>query len=164
MVVATVFISACQMPFTEADLEPLPTELPPPLIIRPPGANSTQTPEQVAHLALADIGANARQLGYAISPARIIRIQLLLPGEAYRLHRLDGSPIVLSLGPAGGPAWVVEAVGTYVGLDPRDPAKTIHWKGAHGFFLYADDGSSESYALPCWVLQASEDVPMEGQC
>ena len=75
-----------------------------PEVVIPAGVVSTQTAEQVTRKMLDEITANERKLGYALAPARIVRIQLLRSGEMYPLRRFDGvNPGGAAIGPDGGP-------------------------------------------------------------
>lgn len=136
---------------------------PAPEIIIPPGVESTQTAEQVARRMLDEIAANERKLGRALATARIIRIQLLRAGEMYELRRLDGTnPDGAGMSPDGGPGWVVEAMGTFVGEDFR--TGQVESRGMHGFHLW-DDAGGESYGfIPCWTSRPMPREDLEGSC
>jgi hypothetical protein len=64
---------------------------PGPILVTPPGVNSSQTPERVAIKMLARITANEKALGRALAPARILRIQLLREGEIFWVRHFDGT-------------------------------------------------------------------------
>jgi hypothetical protein len=136
---------------------------PAPEIIIPPGVVSTQTADQVARRMLDEIAANERKLGRALATARIIRIQLLRPGEMYELRHLDGTnPDGTGMSPDGGPGWMVEAIGTFVGEDFR--TGQIEARGTHGFHLWDDAGGESLGFIPCWSVHQMPPEAMEGSC
>ncbi len=139
---------------------------PEPAVIIPPGVASTQTAEQVAEKMLAAIAANEQVVGRALAPPRIIRIQLLRPGEVYSMRRLDGTGSLGDLSPRGrAPGWVVEAVGTFIDPIGRDGGLATNI-GTHGFRIWGDDGLGAYDWFPCWVRTSAEfhANEMEGQC
>jgi len=139
---------------------------PEPELIIPLGAPSRQSADEVAKQMLAFIAANERGLGRALTPPRIIRIQLLRPGEVYSMRHLDGTGSLLELSPRGAaPAWVVEAVGTFMDPIGRDGGLATSI-GTHGFRMWGDDGRGAYDWFPCWVRTTNEPHAneMEGQC
>ena len=137
-----------------------------PEVIIPPDVASTQTADEVAKKMLAAIAANERGLGRALAPPRIIRIQLLRPGEVYSMRHLDGMGGLLALSPRGGaPAWAVEAVGTFIDPIGRDGGLATNI-GTHGIEIWGDDGRGGYDWFPCWVRTSDElhANNMEGQC
>lgn len=140
----------------------VPRVVPPPIIV-PPGVVSSQTADQVAQKMLAEIEANERKLGRSLAPARIIRIQLLRKGELYEARHFDGSnPQGFGMSPDGGPGWMVEAVGTFIGEDPT--TGRIDSLGTHGFHLWDDEGGESTGFIPCWTRLPTPPDLMEGQC
>jgi hypothetical protein len=133
---------------------------PGPEIIVPPGVSTKRTADEVGRLMLFEIAQNERTLGRPLAEPRIIRIQLLRPGEMYPQRRLGGSnPGGGAIGPGKVPGWVVEAVGTFVddGLGPRS------W-GMHGFRMWADDGSEAFGFFPCGGEVLFDPSFAEGSC
>jgi hypothetical protein len=132
-----------------------------PQIVIPPGVPSKQTADQVAQKMLDEIAANEAQLGRALAPARIIKIQLLRVGEVYPIKHLDGTnPGDASLGPVGG--WVVEAVGTFLRFDVH--TGQISSLGIHGFNEWPEDGSEVLSFNPCWVANPALATNLDGTC
>jgi len=132
-------------------------------VIVPPGVTSTRTADQVARMMLDEIAANERTLGRALSPARIVRIQLLRPGERYEMRRLDGqNPDGSAMSPDGGPGWMVEAVGTFIAVD--DETGRLQLKGMHGFHRWDDAGGEGTGFYPCWAAIPVPAASMEGSC
>ena len=149
---------------------PVPLAQPTPEIIIPAGVTSTQTIDDVIFKTMRAIAANEEGVGRALAPVRIIRIQLLRPGDSYVLRRLDGTGSLEARGLEWGePAWVVEAVGTFVDPIGRDFG-SVTSMGAHGFYMWGDiDGNHRRSTydwFPCWVRTADEPRAdnMEGQC
>ena len=136
-----------------------------PEVVIPPGVTSTQTAEEVAQKMLDVIAVNERAVGRALAPPRIIRIQLLKPGDVYYARRLDGSSGVGLSWSRGGPSWAVEAVGTFIDPIGRDGGVATSI-GTHGVYVWGDGGSWTYDWFPCWV-RTSEQYhanEMEGQC
>ncbi len=142
------------------------TPAPMPVIVRPPGVVSTQTADEVAKKMLEAIAANERGVGRALAPPRLIRIQLLRPGEVYSMRHLDGTGGPLELSPRGGaPGWVTEAVGTFIDAIGRDGGLPTSI-GTHGFRIWGDDGQGAYDWFTCWVRTSDEFLAneIEGQC
>jgi hypothetical protein len=157
-------IAMASKPPRQAPLLPpgFPAERPPEIVI-PAGVHSSQTAQQVMSRALHEIAANERALGYAIVPARIVRVQLLAPGESYPLDRFDGTNAHGgALGPSEGPGWAVEAVGTFIHIS-RTTGK-LDGKGMHGFFEWDDAGGSGGGYIPCWNIPFVAVGELEGSC
>lgn len=134
-----------------------------PQIIVPPGVVSTQTAQGVAQKMLDEIAANEGRLGRPLAAPRIIRIQLLRPGEPYEIRHFDGAnPDGSSMSADSGPGWMVEAVGTFVGVDPL--SGQIMSRGTHGFHLWDDDGGESSGFIPCWAIKPAPVGRLEGSC
>jgi hypothetical protein len=132
-------------------------------VVIPAGVVSTQTAEQVTRKMLDEITANERKLGYALAPARIVRIQLLRSGEMYPLRRFDGvNPGGAAIGPDGGPGWVVEAVGTFLYFDRQTSKLTS--KGTHGFHAWDDAGGEAISFFSCWDQPPMDPAFTEGSC
>lgn len=129
----------------------------------PTAAPSSLTAEWVGQKMLAEIEDNESKLGRALAPARIVRIQLLQRDETYLLNHLDGSnPDGSRMSPDGGPGWMVEAVGTFLEVDPQ--TGQIEAIGTHGFRRW-DFAGSEGFALiPCWSRVVLPPAQMEGTC
>ncbi len=109
------------------------------------------------------IAADEKTLGRSLVPVRIIRVQLLREGEVYEFKHLDGTnPGRMSDSPVGGPGWVVEAVGTFIGVEPR--TGQIDVLGTHGFRLWGDAGGEDTGLIPCWTLHNPPAEQMEGVC
>jgi hypothetical protein len=140
---------------------------PTPEVVIPPGLAPQQTAHEVADKMLAFIAANERGLGRALAPPRIIRVQLLRPGEAYPMNSLDGTRSLGTLSSRlNEPAWVAEAVGTFIDPIGRDGGLATSI-GTHGFRLWEssdDDGGYDWF--PCWVRSNDEfhADTMEGRC
>ena len=156
---AVVLATACGAP----DDTGSPTPTPGPIVIIPPGVVSSRTADQVARMMLAEIAQNERTLGRALARAQIIRIQLLRPGEMYEFRHFDGTnPEGVSMGPDGGPGWMVEAIGTFIGTDRR--TGMVDSLGIHGFHEW-DDAGSEGFGFnPCWSLILRPAASMDGVC
>src|SRR6188768_556475 len=91
-----------------------------PQAVIPPGVQSSQTAADVTQKMFASIAENERTLGRQLAPVRIIRIQLLRASEEYEFKHFDGtSPHGAGASADGGPGWMVEAIGTFVGSDPQ---------------------------------------------
>ena len=146
-----------------------------PEIVIPAGAVSTRTMEEVAAAAQVRNAEMERELGRALAPFRIIRIQLLRPGDSYTLRHLDGT---VSPDRGGGirtggdfqndvPTWVVETTGTYVRSVPGTGAGYDE-RGTHGFVWLADNDNGGERFIPCWSRLAVEPTlapaEMEGTC
>ena len=87
---------------------------------------------------LASIAADKKKLGRSPAAVRIIRIQGYTR-QLYELKHLDGTnPDGMGVSPNGGPGWVVEAVGTFIGVDPK--SNQIDSIGTHGLHLWDDQG------------------------
>ena len=154
-ILAALLLSACGP-------DGVPAIVRPPVVV-PPGVVSSQTADQVAEKMLTEIEANERKLGRSLAQARIIRIQLLRNGELYEARHFDGSnPHGVGMSPSGGPGWMVEAVGTFIGEDPS--TGEIDSLGTHGFHLWNDDGGESTAFIPCWTRLAAPPEAMEGQC
>jgi hypothetical protein len=81
-------------------------EPPAPVVVIPPGIVSSRTADEVPRLMLDEIATSERRLGRALAPARIVRIQLLRPGEMYEARHFDGTnPGGVGMSPDGGPGW-----------------------------------------------------------
>jgi hypothetical protein len=104
-----------------------------PNTVIPADVRSSQTAAQVTQRMLDQIAANEKKLGRSLAPARIIRVQLLHQGEPYQFKRLDGTDAAIEASADNGPGWVVEAVGTFVGVDIG--TSQIDSLGTHGFEL-----------------------------
>jgi hypothetical protein len=134
-----------------------------PQIIVPPGVVSTQTAQGVAQKMLDEIAANEGKLGRPLAAPRIIRIQLLRPGEPYEVRHFDGTnPDGEWMSPDSGPGWMVEAVGTFLGVDHR--TGQIVSRGTHAFHLWDDDGGESSSFIPCWTIKPAPAGRLEGAC
>jgi hypothetical protein len=136
-------------------------------VIIPPGVISTQTADQVSNRMLGVIADNERAVGRALAPPRIIRIQLLRPGDAWSIVQLDGTG---SMGGGvdpeqHGPAWLVEAVGTFIDPIGRDGGLPTSI-GTHGYRIWGDNGRGSYDWFPCWVRTLDEFNAgnMEGVC
>ena len=85
----------------------------------------------------------------------------------WSIVQLDGTGSIGAGADPGqrGPAWLVEAVGTFIDPVGRDggPATSI---GTHGYRIWGDDGHGGYNWFPCWVRTPDEcDADnMEGQC
>jgi hypothetical protein len=134
-----------------------------PQIIVPPGVLSSQTAQSVAQKMLDEIAANEGTLGRPLSAPRIIRIQLLRSGELYEMRHFDGTnPDGGGLSPSNGPGWMVEAVGTFLGVDHR--TGQIVSLGTHGFHLWDDAGGESFSFIPCWTIKPVPPGRLEGAC
>jgi len=137
---AILLVAGCQQlqQFTQPDA------------VIPPGVESSQTVAEVSQKMLASIAENERTLRRQLAPVRIIRIQLLRAGEEYEFKLLDGTnPQGAGASADGGPGWMVEAIGTFVGSDPQ--TGRIDSLGTHGFHLWADQGGETWGFIPCWT-------------
>jgi hypothetical protein len=135
-----------------------------PEVIVPPGVTSAQTADQVAKRMLDEIAANERKLGRALAPARIVKIQLLQMGEMLPLRHFDGTnPGGGAMGPSQGPGWMVEAVGTFLDFDRRNP-EVLAAMGTHGFREYDDKGGDGLAFIACWTLNPVPPAQLEGTC
>jgi hypothetical protein len=133
---------------------------PAPEVIAPPGVTSKRTADEVARMMLSEISTSERTLGRRLAEPRIIRIQLLRPGEMYPQRRLDGSnPGQGAMGPSTQPGWMVEAIGTFVDMEPLPET----W-GTHGFHLWEDDGSEGFGFFPCGGTAPINSSFAEGSC
>ena len=129
----------------------------------PPDVRSSRTAAEATQMMLASIAADEKKLGRSLAPVRIIRIQLLRAGELYELKHLDGTnPDGMGVSPDGGPGWVVEAVGTFVGVDPK--SGQIDSLGTHGLHLWDDQGGESWGFIPCWTRMPMGAEQMEGAC
>jgi hypothetical protein len=129
----------------------------------PADVRSTHTAAEAAQKMLAEIAASEKKLGRSLAPARIIKIQLLHAGELYGLNHLDGTnPERMGVSPTDGPGWVVEAVGTFVGVDPG--SGQIDALGTHGLHLWDDQGGESAGFIPCWTRLPVAAEEMEGVC
>ena len=145
-VAVCLLLTGCQ----GVTLEPASPSPGPPEIVIPPGAVSARSADQVARMTLDDIAAAEWRLGHALAPARIVRIQLLRPGDVYPGDRLDGTnPQGQAFGTMGDPAWVVEVIGTFYSGDRTD---RIAAKGTHGFSQFFDSGNKVVIFYACWTL------------
>jgi len=139
------------------------TQFTTPNAIVPPDVHSSRTAAEVTEMMLASIAADEKTLGRSVAPFRIIRIQLLRAGELYEMKHLDGTnPNGVGVSPDGGPGWVVEAVGTFIGVDPK--SNQIDSIGTHGLHLWDDQGSEASAFIPCWTRFPMGADEMEGIC
>ena len=149
------------------DAAPMPIpaiETPQPVaVVIPPGIVTTGTADRYARLMLDEIAASERKLGRSLAPARIVRIQLLRPDETYWGKHFDGTnPGGFGMSPDGGPGWIVEAVGTFIGEDPR--TGRIDSLGMHGFHLWGDAGGESWGFIPCRVKVPVPAAELEGTC
>ena len=120
-----------------------------PVVVIPPGIESTQTAEQVTRRMLDLIQANERELGRVLAPARIIRVQLLAQGETYPTPKFDGTnPDGAALGTTDGPGWLVEATGTFTAYDRL--TKELRLLSIHQYHLWEDAGGEGWVSIPCW--------------
>ena len=134
-----------------------------PNAVVPPDVHSSRTAAEVAQMMLASIAADEKKLGRSLAAVRIIRIQLLHAGELYELKHLDGTnPDGMGVSPNGGPGWVVEAVGTFIGVDPK--SNQIDSIGTHGLHLWDDQGGESAGFIPCWTRLPMAAAEMEGVC
>jgi hypothetical protein len=134
-----------------------------PQTVVPPGVQSSQTAAQVTQKMLAEIAASEKTLGRALAPARIMRIQLLRAGEMFELKHFDGTnPDQVGMSPDDGPGWMVEAVGTFIGVDPQ--TDQIDSLGTHGFHLWGDAGGESWGFIPCWTRRPMPAESKEGVC
>jgi hypothetical protein len=80
------------------------------------------------------------------------------------MKHFDGTnPDGAGFSPDGGPGWAVEAVGTFVGVDPQ--TNQIDSLGTHGFHLWDDAGGESFGFIPCWTRHAAMRAEeMEGVC
>ena len=150
---AILLVAGCQQlqQFTQPDA------------VIPPGVESSQTVAEVSQKMLASIAENERTLGRQLAPVRIIRIQLLRAGEEYEFKHLDGTnPQGAGASADGGPGWMVEAIGTFVGSDPQ--TGRIDSLGTHGFHLWADQGGETWGFIPCWTRLPAPPEELEGDC
>ena len=146
-----------------------------PEVVIPSGVVSSQTVEQVVAGARARNAEMERELGRSLAPFRIIRIQLLRPGEMYTLRHLDGT---LSPDRGGGvrtggtfsndvPTWIVETTGTYVRGIPGT-GDGLAERGTHGFVWSGNNDNGGEWFIPCWstlVVEPSlSPAEMEGSC
>ena len=146
LMAASIAVSACGSPGPE--------------IIVPAGVSTKRTADEVGRMMLFEIAQHERTLGRSLAEPRIIRIQLLRPGEMYPHRRLDGSnPDGVASGPSNQPGWMVEAVGTFVS-DRRGPTT---W-GMHGFRMWEDDGSETFGFFPCGGEVPLDPSIEEGTC
>ena len=159
-VLAIASLVACQ-PGTSPVQALLPQQAP--QIIVPPGVVSTQTAQDVAQKMLNEIAINEGKLGRPLAAPRIVRIQLLRAGELYEMRHFDGSnPDGSGMSPDGGPGWMVEAVGTFIGVDHR--TGQILSRGTHGFHLWDDAGGESFGFIPCWTIKPAPVGRLEGSC
>ena len=150
---AILLVAGCQQlqQFTQPDA------------VIPPGVESSQTVAEVSQKMLASIAENERTLRRQLAPVRIIRIQLLRAGEEYELKHFDGTnPQGAGASADGGPGWMVEAIGTFVGSDPQ--TGRIDSLGTHGFHLWADQGGETWGFIPCWTRLPAPPEELEGDC
>ena len=135
-----------------------------PVVVIPPGITSTQTADAVAAKMIALIKADERKLGHALGPIRILKVVLLPAGQMYSTTRLDGTnPGQSGVSPDGGPGWLVEALGTFTGVDPQ--TGRIVSVGRHGYHLWDDAGGEASVFYPCWSRNSAFDPrELEGDC
>ncbi len=134
-----------------------------PETVVPPGLQSTQSAAEVTQKMLAAIAADEKALGRSLAPSRIVRVQLLHAGELYEMKHFDGTnPGGAGASPDGGPGWMVEAVGTFVGIDPQ--TGQIDALGTHGFHLWDDQGGESWGFIPCWSLPKLSPDELEGVC
>jgi hypothetical protein len=141
-----------------AVIEPSP---PGPQVIIPPGLVSSRSAEDMAQSMLDQIAAHERTIGRRLATPRIVRIQLLPPGQDDLYRRFDGHPTGHGASDAGLPVWVVEAVGTFAQGGPNFPEA---W-GMHGWLTWRDDGSDESWSFTkCWSERPISPDEMEGSC
>ena len=155
-----------------------------PEIVIPAGVVSPKSAAQVAEMALEAIAHSERGFadlagrgmpgfgtGHPIEPARIIRIQLMHPGETYPMRHFDGtSPEGAVMSGDGGVGWVVETVGTdwQAFFDRTTPGYniTLQSKAAHRFFRFDDSSPdvSDLRSFPCWTVDRAYPYPMDGNC
>ena len=136
-----------------------------PIVVKPPGIESTQTAEQVMRRMLDEIHDNERRLGRVLAPAQIVRVQLLRPGEMYPIRKFDGS-LGGALGSPDGspdaPAWIVEAIGTFPGFD-RGTGELVQLS-IHSFHVWDDAHGESVTSFPCWQRGRSLPTDLDGHC
>src|SRR5262245_24923205 len=134
-----------------------------PVIVIPVAVVSSRTADQVAKMILDALGANERKHGPALAPALIVRIQLVRAGEMFELKHFGGTnPGGSGMSPDGGPGWMVEAVGTFIGEDRR--TGQIDSLGMHGFHLWDDAGGEGWGFIACRTRMPQPAAEMEGVC
>jgi hypothetical protein len=134
-------------------------------VVMPSGVRTTTTAAVVAQRTLESIAENERGLGHAIEPARIVRVRLLGPGEWFEPRRLDGTSAGAERRGSsdGGPAWFVEAIGTFYHVDKR--TGQVDSRGYHGWFEWDENGEPGSSGyLECWNLPGARAGDREGSC
>lgn len=120
-----------------------------PIFVIPDGISTVQTADGVIGRTIAAIQADELALGRDLGPIRVLRAELVPAGQMIPTTRLDGSnPGAGGLGPSATSGWVVEAMGTFLYQDWRDP--THQDVGRHGFYLWADDGETGRAMFTCW--------------
>ena len=131
-----------------------------PTTLAQPTADTRPPEERFVQATLSQITFNERRLGRALVVPRIIRIQHLRSNERFALKRLDGSDP--RLGAAGGPGWIVEAVGTFIGESADDRIESL---GTHGYYRWDEAGFDSGFGfIPCWTRQQRPPEQMEGTC
>jgi hypothetical protein len=153
----TLALAACDSSIAE----PQPTG---PEVIVPPGVTSPHRPEEMARRMLDRISRYERVVGRSLAEPRIIRVQLLRPGEVYEARHFDGTnPLELELSPTLRPGWVVEAVGTFTSLDLDPGERPASW-GTHGWIMWEDDGAETGGFAPCWSREVIPPEHLDGSC
>jgi len=134
-----------------------------PETVVPPDVQSNQSAAEVTQKMFAAIAADEKALGRSLAPPRIVHVQLLRPGELYELKKFDGTnPSRIGAGADDAPVWVVEAVGTFIGVDPR--TGRIDALGMHGLHVWADAGDGGDAFIACWSLHPLLPEELEGVC
>jgi hypothetical protein len=125
-----------------------------------PTTDTRPPEERLGQATLSQITFNEARLGRALVVPRLIRIQHLCSDERFALKRLDGSDP--GLGAAGGPGWIVEAVGTFIGESGDDHIDSL---GMHGYYQWDEAGIDSGFGfIPCWTRQPTPPERLEGTC